>query len=260
MDERPNDPPPNPYVASEMVQHLRANPHDAQSLIWTLNIELTPVYAIEPAGPFAQKAYENLILAIEGQIQNPDSDEFVSRVSIPGVLTGRSVTLFSGQVVPVIVPEVRGMNTWNVNRLVHTAVNAVTAPTGTAGAATSRPPVLQQQEATRTSLNEFLNRVYYEFRNLGQTSQERALNAAATNAFQVAGVLNEATSKGMQLDSITAEKSPFCRMDSDCWDVKLKFFDPENNKRSKKVFRFTLDVSDVTPVTIGETRSWSVSD
>ena len=35
---------------------------------------------------------------------------------------------------------------------------------------------------------------------------------------------------GMELDSIEieVEKSPFSRYGSECWDVKLKFFDPEN--------------------------------
>jgi hypothetical protein len=101
--------------------------------------------------------------------------------------------------------------------------------------------------------------MYYEFRNLGQTSQERALNFAATNAFQAAQALTEATGRGMQLDAIETKKSPFCRMDSDCWDVLLTFFDPENDRRAKKVFRFTVDVSDTMPVTIGEMRSWSIS-
>jgi len=48
-----------------------------------------------------------------------------------------------------------------------------------------------------------------------------------------------------------------CGLDSDCWDVKLKFFDPENSRRAKKLFRFTIDVSDIIPVTLGEVRSWS---
>ena len=61
----------------------------------------------------------------------------------------------------------------------------------------------------------------------------------------------------MTLDTINVEKSPFCRMDSDCWDVKLRFFDPENTRRARKVFRFTLDVSDLQPVTLGDVRTWS---
>ncbi|MCE2673649.1 MAG: hypothetical protein LW635_08605 [Microcystis sp. 53598_E5] len=56
---------------------------------------------------------------------------------------------------------------------------------------------------------------------------------------------------------LSPTKSPFCRLDSDCWDVQLKFFDPENSRRARKVFRFTIDVSDLIPVTLGEVRSWS---
>ncbi|WP_017721275.1 S8 family peptidase [Kamptonema formosum] len=245
--------PANPYVVSQMVNYLEPNPYEAKSLIWTLNLELTPIYAIEPVGSFAEQAYQHLISAIKGQIKPEDDPEYISRVSIPGVLTGKNVRLFSGQVVPVIAPEVRGMYEWNVNQLVTLAVNAAKASATATQAA-------QQEQATRASLKEFLNRMYYEFRNLGQTSQERALNFAATNAFQAAQAFSEATSKGMQLDRIETEKSPFCRMDSDCWDVKLKFFDPENDDRAKKVYRFTVDVSDTMPVTIGEVRTWSVSD
>ena len=94
-------------------------------------------------------------------------------------------------------------------------------------------------------------------RNLGTTSQDRALNFAATNAFQAASTFAQAVAEGMELDSITVEKSPFCRPDSDGWDVKLKFFDPENSRRAKRVYRFTIDVSDLIPVTLGDVRSWS---
>lgn len=245
--------PANPFVVSQMADYLEENPYEAKSLIWTLNLELTPIYAIEPVGAYAEQAYQHLISALKGQIKLEDDPEYISRVSIPGVLTGKTVRLFSGQVVPVIAPAVRGMYEWNVNQLVNAAVNATRSGLSEALAA-------QQEEATRASLKEFLNRMYYEFRNLGQTSQERALNFAATNAFQAAQALTEATGKGMQLDRIETEKSPFCRMDSDCWDVKLKFFDPENDRRAKKVFRFTVDVSDTMPVTIGDIRTWSISN
>jgi len=60
----------------------------------------------------------------------------------------------------------------------------------------------------------------------------------------------------MQLDSIDVVRSPFCRKDSDCWDVKLKFFDPENDRRANRVLRYTIDVSDIMPVTLGTPRLW----
>ena len=35
------------------------------------------------------------------------------------------------------------------------------------------------------------------------------------------------------------------------------FFYPKDQYKSNKVSRFTIDVSDVIPVTVGEIRSWS---
>lgn len=63
---------------------------------------------------------------------------------------------------------------------------------------------------------------------------------------------------GMELANIDVEKTPFCRLDSDCWDVKLIFFDPENSRRAKRVFRLTMDVSDIIPVTLGDVKVWSI--
>jgi cyanobactin maturation PatA/PatG family protease len=238
--------PANPYDARQMVDHLESNLAEARSLIWTLNIELTPVYAIEPKGPFAREIYQVLQQLLSGQIQPEDSEDYVERVSIPGVLTGKTVKLFSGQVVPLIEPQnTRGLYGWKVNTLVNAAMQVVTDENEA------------DEDTMRRTLGSFLNRVYYDLRNLGTTSQDRALNFSVTNAFQAASTFGQAVAEGMELDSVTVEKSPFCRMDSDCWDVKLKFFDPENNRRAKKIYRFTIDVSDLIPVTLGEVRSWS---
>ena len=239
--------PANPYDARQMVDYLANNLSEAKSLTWTLNMELTPIYAIEAVGSFAREVYEALQELFAGEIEAEDAERYIERVSIPGKLTGRTVKLFSGQVVPVIEPvSPRGIYGWRVNTLVDSALEAV-----------RRGQAEADDEQMRRSLRSFLNRVYYDLRNLGQTSQDRALNFAATNAFQAAQTFSTAVAAGMELDSIAVTKSPFCRMDSDCWDVQLKFFDPENNRRAKKVFRFTIDVSDFIPVTLGEVRSWS---
>jgi cyanobactin maturation PatA/PatG family protease len=241
--------PANPYDTRQMVNYLSANPAEAKPLIWTLNQELTPIYALEPVSGFAADIYETLILMLEGQIQPENSDDFVERVSIPARLTDRTVELFSGQVVPVIsLTNTRGMYGWKVNSLVDAALQTVI--TGETAPA--------QEIAMRKALSSFLNRVYYDLQNLGQLAKDRALNFSVTNAFQAASSFSQAISTGMQLDSIEVEKSPFCRINSDCWDVKLKFFDPENGRRAKKVFLFTIDVSDRIPVTLGQVRSWSV--
>ncbi|OBQ32843.1 MAG: peptidase S8, partial [Anabaena sp. MDT14b] len=168
--------PANPYDARQMVDYLGDNLSEAKSLIWTLNLELTPVYAIEPGGAFARDVYAILQQLLSGQIQAEDSENYVERVSIPGILSGRSVKLFSGQVVPVIeVPNTRGLYGWKVNTLVQAAIQTVQAQATEA-----------QEESIRRTLGSFLSRIYYDLRNLGTTSQDRALNFASTNAFQAA--------------------------------------------------------------------------
>ena len=239
--------PANPYDARQMVDYLGNNLSEAKSLLWTLNLELTPIYAIEPSGSFAREVYAALQELLAGHVEAEDGENYIERVSIPGRITGRTVRLFSGQVVPIIEPESpRGMYGWRVNTLVDAALSAVRTEQGGT-----------DDEQMRRTLSSFLNRIYYDLRNLGATSQDRALNFAATNAFQAAQTFSEAIGAGMELDDINVQKSPFGRIDSDCWDVQLKFFDPENSRRAKKVFRFTIDVSDLIPVSLGEVRSWS---
>jgi cyanobactin maturation PatA/PatG family protease len=239
--------PSNPYDARQMVDYLKENLSEARSLVWTLNMELTPLYALEAEGPFARDVYQVLQRVLDGQVQAESSKAWIERVSIPGRLSGRSVRLFSGQVVPVIsIDAPRGLYGWNVNALQDAAITAVKK---------SIPDAKEQ--VARKALSSFLYQVYYKLRNLGQSSQDRALNFAATNAFQVASVFGEAVGAGMELDDIEVKKSPFCRMDSDCWDVTLAFFDTENLMRARKRFQFTIDVSDVIPVSLGEVRSWS---
>ncbi|NEU77075.1 PatA/PatG family cyanobactin maturation protease [Hassallia byssoidea VB512170] len=240
--------PANPYDARQMADYLEQNPSEAKSLIWTLNQELTPIYAIDPKGAFAADVYETLQAVLAGQVQPQDSEDYIERVSFPGRLTDRTIELFSGQVVPVVtLPNIRGMYGWKINSLVSAAVETVSSQQTSA-----------DEIRLRRSLNSFLQRVYFDLQNLGQIYKDRALNFAATNAFQAASSFAEAISRGMELDSIEVEKSPFCRLDSDCWDVKLKFFDPENGSRAKKLYRFTIDVSYIIPVTLGKVRSWSV--
>ena len=240
--------PANPYDGRQMVDYLDANLYESKSLIWTLNLELTPIYALQPVGAFADDVYQMLLQMLAGEVEAEDEEFYIERVSMAGLVTDRTVKLFSGQIVPVLkLYSPRGMYGWTVNRLVESALVAVSE---------ERDGATEQQ--MRKSLASFLQRVYYDLRNLGRADRDRALNFAATNAFQAAQSFSEAVAAGMELDSIDVEKSPFCRYDSNCWDVKLKFFDPENDRRARKVFRFTIDVVDLVPVTLGEVRSWSV--
>ncbi|MCX6424244.1 MAG: PatA/PatG family cyanobactin maturation protease [Actinobacteria bacterium] len=243
--------PPNPYDARQLVSYLSDSLSEARALTWTLNIELTPVYALEPTGAFGADLYARLLDMLAGEIQAEDDESYIQRVSIPGKLTGNTVRLFSGQVVPVLQLEnPRGMYGWKQNALIAQAAEAVSG----------RSTATADLNTIQTNLRGFLDRIYYDLRNLGVLSSDRALNFAATNAFQAAMVFSEALGGGMQLESIETEMSPFARADSDAWDVKMKFFDPENTRRARRVYRFTVDVSELMPVTLGDVRSWTTAN
>lgn len=223
------------HDAGSLLDYLKQNPWEAPSIIWTLHLDGNPIYAVQPQGPYAAEAYRRL--------QEFLADGEIERVSIAGYVRG-SMTLLSGQSVPIIVPELRGMASWSTKALVE-HVRAVVGESGT-------------EVKSTEDLSNFLARVYDELRNLGVSPRDRALNYAATNAFQVAKVFAHASAKDLNLQSIGVERSSIGRPGSECWDVKLVFFDPKRKtETAQKAYRFTVDVSDVVPVTVGKVRSWN---
>ena len=228
-----------------------------------MNLELTPVYSVEPVGPFADMVYQKLVAMLDGQVQGKSYAAYIERVSVPGVLSGQSVRLFSGQEVSqFLVDATRGMYGWTTTTLIENAINAVKQVEELAAAeeAEAAQAAGEQPEETkplkrselRRLLRQVLNKLYYQYRNLGITSPDRALNFAATNIFQLATVLARAIIDKKSLDRIDVAKSAYCRIDSDCWDVMLKFLDPENTNRAYAVWRFSVDVSDKMPVTLDD--------
>ena len=71
--------PANPFDARQLVAYLKDNPSEAKSLIWTLNLELTPIYAIEPCGPFGDVVYKSLVELLEHQNKAPSDPDYVNR-------------------------------------------------------------------------------------------------------------------------------------------------------------------------------------
>jgi cyanobactin maturation PatA/PatG family protease len=229
---------------AHLLEHLDKNPWEAASITWTVLLDQTPIYGVRPSGPFATHVYDRLREFLTDQVAGK-----IERVSIPGRLCC-GVTLIDGQVVPGIEPELRGMYSWTTSAL-REAV---------AGTTSDKTEAAKLQHTRKLeSIHNFLERVYFELRNLGVTPEERAINYAATNAFKIGTVFHTAVRDEMELDAIEVERSPVCRPDSDCWDVKLLFFYPQRPVQTvRRAFRFTVDVSDVVPVTVGAVRSWFV--
>ena len=246
--------PPNPFAVDQLVPYLDNNKSESTKLIWTLNLDATPIYAIEAELAYADDVYSLLRQALRNEALKQTDDNYVGRVSVPGVLTSRTVRLFSGQVIPVVITMPRGLYAWNEQAIIAQVKKTLPNPDGTVD----------------IYLRNFLNKVYYEFRNLGQNPQDRALNYSATNMFQLASSLpavinptslipNIAAGTLYAFDTISVSKSPYCRMDSDCWDVQLTFFDPTNDQSANIVLQYTVDVSDTMPVTLGPARMWTSS-
>jgi hypothetical protein len=224
----------DPNNITEFLEYLRTNPWDAAAVIWTLNFHQLPIYAIEPRGAFAREGYERL----RQFLAEHHTDE-IERISVAGVLAGQA-TLLNGHVVPVIVPELRGMSSWNTAALARAVAGA-------------------DDTKKKAAVESFLDRVYHGLHNLGLAPEDRALNFAATNALQAGEVFQSALGAGLELEAIGVERSALCRPDSDCWDVTLTFFDPQQPAHAlRRAYRFTVDVSDVVPAMIGRVRAWTV--
>jgi len=61
---------------------------------------------------------------------------------------------------------------------------------------------------------------------------------------------------GAELREVAVQPSRFDRPRSDCWDVVLAFADPIEPTRSWWQWVWTIDVSDLRPVTINWPRAW----
>lgn len=256
--------PPNPYDVGQLYAYLSdpLHPSESTKLIWTLNLDLTPIYVIEAETAYADEVYRVLRDALYNESLPTTDRDYVSRVSISGVLTNRTRRLFSGQVLPVVVAQPRGLYTWNETVLVEAVRD--TMQTDAAD--------LDVEFADRT-IRQFLDKIYYELRNLGQSPPDRALNFAATNAFMFGEGIREGLLSGRRLvptraapgaaaplpqplytlDTITVSKSAYCRVDSDCWDIRISFFNPEDERTARAVYQYTIDVSDEMPVSLAPT-------
>jgi cyanobactin maturation PatA/PatG family protease len=227
-----------------LKQFLDERPEFDSGLTWVLKLDTTVIYALRPSGAYAQEISRRLREAFVSFAY--DDETRVDLTSIPGIAKG-SARLLNGQLVPVLYPDLRGMYDWSVEHLVTTC--------------TAKDGEGKEASSARESLADFLNRVYFELRNLGQTGIDRALNFSATQAWQVAQVFQRAVKENLVLrDAPAVVKSPVCRPESECYDVVLTFFDPNNRlTKASRAFRFTVDVSDVLPVMVGQVRTWHVA-
>lgn len=230
----------NPHDPASLLQFLAERPWCAENLIWLIVHDDQPLYALRPVGAYAPHTYELLRSFLDQQHKGQ-----ADRASIPGYVNG-SATLENGDTVKLIMPDPRGMYAWTTAKL----ITALRGRTRSAGGSAPDPAA---------DVENFLQRVYFEARNLGLSPQHRALNFVSTNALQVSEIYAHAIAEGFELDCINVEPSPLTRPRAEMWDVKLTFFQPVHRlDHARRVYRFTVDVSDVVPVTVGTFKQWAV--
>lgn len=206
-----------PEDVEALLPVLEGSP--SEDVIWTLTMDGSPIYAIRPEGAFAAVTYERLRDLLQ-------RDQKTTRTAVPGVLHG-SVILRSKEVVPVIIPSLRGIE------------------------------IVDPEEIS----DEIRERLFYELRNLGVAPAERAMNSILVYGLEgviVALAEDDDDDVHWAIEGVVAERSPVCRQDSDCWDVYVTAFNADDRLTfAKRQFRMTIDVSDVIPVPISDLRMWS---
>lgn len=249
---------PNPMDPYQLLSYLDGqekygiapSPLDSSRVIWTINHNNTPIYAIQPSTDFEAETYKRLREFLDPSKYDHDRDDAVriDMVSIPGYVVGQT-RLLSGHVVPVIQPHLKEMHSWSAIDLTKEVSDLLETSD-----LREKNELINNLEEIATN---FVNRIYYELQNSGTTSQDRALNYAVTNIYNVTKEINHELARGYVIKSVSARKSPVCRPDSDCQDAFITFFNPKRRLESaSKVFRFTIDVSRVVPAVIGEPRTW----
>jgi len=120
---------PNPSDPEQLLTYLESHPYEASRVIWTLNQESTPIYAIHPSSNFEVEAYVRLRNFLTPILDDDTGDAktkpfHIDMASIPGHIIGQ-VRLLSGQVIPQIAPNLRAMYNWRTDDLVKVVLEMI---------------------------------------------------------------------------------------------------------------------------------------
>ena len=184
-----------------------------------------------------------------------------THLAIAGELTGKRVKLSTGDTVEVIEPELRGMSTWNTLALLNVAKEKLTSGRPVFSSSSPTGPVFDPTSAANLFVGRIASRLYESARNDGKSDQERAMNWAATSLLvnvrpllgnpifqQSVGGLENVAISDIQVNPTS------CRRSGQEYDVQIAFFNTQNTLFGLTVLASTVDVSDVVPVTLGNTR------
>ena len=235
-------------------------------LIWLLNVNATPMYAISPRlASFSDPIYLTMATFLADNVgidytiymdytkklsngtvnpgaalpkglfvDNKDQDD-VMRMVLPGYISGES-KLMNQNYVEAVTPVAYGLKDWTLNAL------------------------LKSMGIEETKLKEqlvsILNRLYVTTLNRGKSPDDRALNYSLYNILELTDIVKRATKKNLQLSGQRVVPSKIERQNSIVREVQLTFFDPTDTRKASTTYSMQVDVSGVTPIMIGEVQEW----
>jgi hypothetical protein len=201
---------------------------------------------VADTGPEGEDPLADLILFMN------EAPNRASKVAIAGTLTNKRVTLANGDQVEVIQPDLRGMSTWNTLRLFRVALRWFTGPQ------------TQNDADAWGFVARVVSRLYELTRNDGKTPQERAINWASTAFLQeVRSLLRSRIFRdliggddGLKVGAVNdiQIRPAACQESGGEYDVEISLFNVASALRGLTVVASTVDISDVVPVTLGQTR------
>lgn len=240
-------------------EHHQPNALMASQLIWLLNMNSTPVYAISPSlAEFRGNIYytmelflaDNVGLNVEAYQEftsNPESsaewdtmfddikgDDDEMRMVLPGYISGQS-KLLNRNTIESVTPVAHGLNDWTLNALMTS---------------------MKIEDSYKDKLKSILKRLYVNTQNKGQTPDDRALNYSLYNIIELSEIVKEATEEDLQFSNYKIVPSKVSRQHSISREVQLTFFDPGNTNKAATTYAMQVDVSGVTPIIVGEIQKW----
>ncbi|WP_406190351.1 hypothetical protein OG331_51735 [Streptomyces sp. NBC_01017] len=229
----------NPYDVMEMVAFLEERPHEARALLWTLNLDLTPIYTLRPVDGLYEELVTLLarqavaatddpedpgllVQVVEGvssfllpssEEENADLRQFtgVERIAVAGTKTGETERLYSGQVVPVL--RAHDLVGWEV------LARSLKIAQANERQESGKDLAPAKRRAVAASVNGFLSQLGVD-RNLGDTSPDRALNYGITSL--LSDGVPERLSRGEELRATVAVEKNTAESDRDLWNVALE--------------------------------------
>ena len=265
-----------------LIAYLDTAPAQARQLHWVLVIDGAKRYAIKPTGVYADEVYDMLAALTLGIARGS-----ISVSSVPGTARATRTLLADGSLVRDLgVATLRGIYGWHPQDVARQSLEAVhagaTAPRieepivaveqADAGVERGDAAVVGFSESTRLdwpalatrptpqierAMRDALDLLCFRSPQQPEVSRERAVNFAATNGYQMAAAFLDAMNEGLAFEGYGVEYSPFARVSGNCWDVVLRFRDPEIDERAPREYRLTVDIDDVVPVTVGRMRRWA---